>query len=61
MTAEEYFGKWLKVIDSFEMRRVLEALRRIDHSKLCPEYRNIFRAFNLCDYDSCKVVFIGQD
>lgn len=61
MTKEEYFGKWLNVIDSFEMKRVLEVLRKTDHSRLCPEYKDIFKAFNLCSYDNCKVVFIGQD
>lgn len=61
MTKEEYFGKWLNVIDSFEMKRVLEVLRKTDRSRLCPEYKDIFKAFNLCSYDNCKVVFIGQD
>lgn len=61
MTAEEYFGDWLKVIDSFEMKRVLNFLRSINPDNLCPAYNNIFKAFNLCPYNNCKVVFIGQD
>lgn len=61
MTIGEYFGGWMKVIDIFEIDRVLNALRRINPDKLCPEYPNIFRAFELCRYNDCKVVFIGQD
>ena len=61
MTIEEYFGKWMRVIDRSEMTRVLNALRKVNPDKLCPEYPNIFRAFELCTYDDCKVVFLGQD
>lgn len=61
MTIEEYFGKWMGVIDRSEMTRVLNALRKVNPDKLCPEYPNIFRAFELCTYDDCKVVFLGQD
>ena len=28
---------------------------------MCPEYSNIFKAFELCKYDDCKVIFLGQD
>lgn len=61
MTIEEYFGKWMRVIDRSEMTRVLNALRKVNPDKLCPEYPSIFRAFELCTYDDCKVVFLGQD
>lgn len=61
MSIKEYFGDWLKVIDKAEMAKILIALNNIDHSKLCPKYQDIFRAFNLCKYDECKVIFLGQD
>lgn len=61
MTAKEYFGRWIGVIDKSEMNRVLKELNRIKPDKLCPEYSNIFRAFELCRYEDCKVIFLGQD
>lgn len=61
MTAEEYFGRWMRVIDTREMNKVLATLRTIRPDKLCPAYSDIFRAFELCRYDDCKVVFLGQD
>lgn len=61
MTVEEYFGRWIKVLDMNEIVRVLNVLRKINPDRLCPEYHNIFRAFKLCKYDDCKVVFLGQD
>ena len=36
-------------------------LRNINQSTLCPSIKDIFRAFKLCPYNSCRVVFIGQD
>lgn len=61
MSIEEYFGRWMKVIDTKEMARVLNTLGKMNLDKLCPEYPNIFKAFELCKYDDCKVIFLGQD
>ena len=61
MTVEEYFGNWMRVIDIDEMTKVLNTLRKVNPERLCPEYPNIFRAFELCLYNDCKVVFLGQD
>lgn len=61
MTAKDYFGDWLKVIDMQEMTKVLNTLRTFNLDKLCPAYPNIFRAFELCHYNDCKVIFVGQD
>lgn len=61
MTAKEYFGRWIKVIDMTELTKVLNMLKRINQDKLCPDYHNIFRAFELCKYEDCKVVFLGMD
>lgn len=61
MTIEEYFGKWMRVIDINELTKVLNILRKLNSNSLCPEYSNIFKAFELCKYDNCKVIFIGKD
>ena len=61
MTIDEYFGRWMKVIDKDELKRVLSGLKKVHPSLLCPSMPDIFRAFELCPYDQCKVVFIGQD
>ena len=61
MTIGEYFGRWMKVIDKDELKRVLSGLKKVHPSLLCPSMPDIFRAFELCPYDQCKVVFIGQD
>lgn len=61
MTESEYFGRWLKVIDRAELYKVLDKLKYINKDVLCPEYKNIFRAFNACNYDNCKVIFLGLD
>lgn len=61
MTAKEYFGRWASVIDITELTKVLNMLKRINQDKLCPDYHNIFRAFELCKYEDCKVIFLGMD
>lgn len=58
MTIKEYFKDWLSLIDTDELYK---ALSKINKNNICPEYPNIFRAFNLCDYRNCKVICIGQD
>ena len=61
MTAEEYFGDWMKVIDKTELLNIMRWLSSIDKSKLCPAYPNIFKAFKLCPFKDCKVIFLGMD
>lgn len=61
MTIKEYFGDWTKVIDPTELSKILKWLKTIDRSLLCPEPKNIFKAFQLCPYDNCKVIMLGQD
>lgn len=58
MTIKEYFKDWLPLIDT---DKLYKALSKINKNNICPEYPNIFRAFNLCDYRNCKVICIGQD
>lgn len=61
MTASEYFKDWTKVIDSVQLFRIMKWLGTVDPESLCPQPRNIFKAFRLCPYNECKAVFLGQD
>lgn len=61
MTIKEYFGEWLKVFNLKELYKVINVLNSMDKDMLCPEYSNIFKAFTLCPYEKCTIVFIGQD
>lgn len=57
MSIEEYFGDWSKVIDLNEADRILKALP----SKICPQKKDIFKAFRLCSFDHLKVIVLGLD
>ena len=61
MTALEYFGDWMKVIDSTELTKIMKWLKTVNPNTLCPKLQDIFKAFKLCPYNDCKVVFLGQD
>jgi len=61
MTAEEYFGDWIKVIDREELIRVMKWIRTLDNSNICPSKNNIFKAFKLCPYKELRVCCVGQD
>jgi uracil-DNA glycosylase len=61
MTIDEYFGDWMKVLDRNETMKIMGWLRSINQSILCPSIKDVFKAFKLCPYNNCRVVFIGQD
>jgi uracil-DNA glycosylase len=61
MTIEEYFGDWMKVLDRAETMKIMGWLKTVNPNILCPALPNIFRAFKLCTYADCRIVFIGQD
>ena len=61
MTIEEYFGDWMKVIDRAETIKIMNWLRKVDLNIICPALSNIFKAFKVCPYNKCRVVFIGLD
>lgn len=61
MTAYEYFGDWAKVIDTNELIKVLKWLQVQDTTNLCPEPKNIFKAFKCCSFSNCKVLMLGLD
>lgn len=61
MTIEEYFGDWMKVIDKQEAMKIMGWLKTVNPNILCPILPNIFRAFKLCPYNRCMMVWLGQD
>lgn len=61
MTIDEYFGDWMKVLDRNETMKVMGWLRNINQYTLCPSIKDVFKAFKLCPYSNCRVIFIGQD
>lgn len=61
MTIDEYFGDWMKVLDRAETMKMMGWLRTVNPNTLCPALPNVFRAFKLCPYNKCNVVFVGQD
>lgn len=61
MTITEYFGDWMKVIDKQEAMNIMGWLKNINPNLLCPNIRDVFKAFELCPYKECKAVFIGMD
>ena len=60
MTIQEYFGDWSKVADLSEADRIL---RKLSASKtvICPQLKDIFKAFRLCSLGSLRVVILGLD
>ena len=62
MTLEEYFGRWMKVIDKRELESVLSKLGpEYKRKPICPAQNNVFKAFEVCPYDKLKIVLLGQD
>lgn len=61
MTAEEYFGDWIKVIDKTELAKIMNWLKTVNPKILCPSPKNIFKAFRICPFKECRVVILGQD
>ena len=62
MTLEEYFGRWMRVIDKRELESVLSKLGpEYKRKPICPAQSDVFKAFKVCPYDNLKVVMLGQD
>ncbi len=60
MTIQEYFGDWCKVIDTKEADIIIRKLRT-SRQVICPQIKDIFKAFTLCKLHDLKAVVIGQD
>ena len=61
MTIDEYFGDWMKVLDRNETMKIMGWLRTVNKETLCPNIKDVFKAFRLCTYNKCRVIFVGQD
>ena len=61
MTIDEYFGDWMKVLDRNETMKIMGWLRTANKETLCPNIKDVFKAFKLCPYNKCRVIFVGQD
>ena len=61
MTIDDYFGDWMKVLDRNETMKIMGWLKIVNKNTLCPNIKDVFKAFKLCPYDKCRVIFIGQD
>ena len=61
MTIDEYFGDWMKVLDRNETMKIMGWLKNINQSTLCPNIKDVFKAFKLCPYNKCRVIFMSQD
>ena len=60
MTIQEYFGDWSKVVDLHEADRIIKKLSASNHI-ICPQLKDIFKAFTLCPLNNLRAVLIGQD
>ena len=61
MTIDDYFGDWMKVLDRNETMKIMGWLKIVNKNTLCPNIKDVFKAFKLCPYDKCRVIFVGQD
>ena len=61
MTIDEYFGDWMKVLDRNETMKIMGWLRTVNKETLCPNIKDVFKAFKLCPYNKFRVIFVGQD
>ena len=62
MTASEYFGDWIKVIDMAELYKIVNKLNMLYQNKpITPAYGDIFKAFTLCSEHDCKIIMLAQD
>ena len=60
MTIEEYFGDWSKVVDLKEADRILRSLTS-SKQLICPQLKDVFKAFKYCALKDLRVVILGQD
>lgn len=62
MKIDDYFGRWMRVIDRNQLIPILNRLNaEYKRAPICPSQENVFKAFKLCPYDKLKVVMLGQD
>lgn len=60
MTIEEYFGDWVQIVNMKEADRLLKQLS-VSKASICPQLKDVFKAFHLCSFRSLRLVILGQD
>lgn len=60
MTIEEYFGDWAGIVDLNQANSIIKRLNA-SNERICPNVRDIFKAFRLCSFHNLRTVFIGMD
>lgn len=60
MTIKEYFGDWSAVVDLNEADRTMRRLAA-SSCTICPQTKDIFKAFRLCSLHKLRCVIIAQD
>ena len=60
MTIQEYFGDWSKVVDLNEADRIMKKLSA-SKTVICPQLKDIFKAFTLCPFNNLRCVVLAQD
>lgn len=60
MTIQEYFGDWSEIIDLKEAERIMRNLS-LSGVPICPELKDVFRAFRLCSFSKVKCIILSQD
>ena len=60
MTKEEYFGDWMTVLPIKEMQEAISKVNPI-RNRICPDYKNIFKAFYKYPYRELRLVILAQD
>ena len=58
MSVDDYFGNWIKCIDK---NLLFSIIKQINVKTVTPNPKEWFRSFELCDYNSLKIVMLGQD
>jgi uracil-DNA glycosylase len=62
LNKQDLLKGYSKLIDDKTILTILKTLNiEYKNKNVFPEKRNIFKCFNLCDYDNLKVVILGQD
>jgi len=61
MTIDQYFGRWMQVIDRQELLKVTKFVQSKSSNNIYPMKRDVFKAFHLCNYDDCRLIVVGQD
>lgn len=62
MSVNEAFGDWLKVIDLKELNTMVTTINTLYKNHNCtPEYKDIFKVFQVTPFNKLKVVMLFQD